>query len=142
MAEITTVARGERLLESAGRSSPKMNPPRLSSTFAIPLMAAAFCAAGPVSGQSRTDGAPPPPKLEPLPDAGIDSELEPQVTIIRRQTETIEEARVNGRLVWIRVTPLHGKPYYLVPDPSGSGLIRRDSFDFGVKVPLWDLLRF
>lgn len=119
-----------------------MKPPCLSCTLAIFVAAAAICAAGSVSAQPKTTDVPPPPKLEPLPDDGVDAELEPQITIIRRQTETIEEARVSGRLVWIRVTPLHGKPYYLVPDPSGSGMIRRDSFDFGVKVPLWDLLRF
>lgn len=119
-----------------------MKPRRLSRTLATTALAAALCAAPPVAAQAQPAEAPPPPKLEPLPEAGVDPELEPEITIIRRQTETIEEARVNGRLVWIRVTPLHGKPYYLIPDPNGYGLIRRDSFDFGVKVPMWDLLRF
>ena len=31
-----------------------------------------------------------------MPEYAADSELEPQITIIRRETETIEEARVNG----------------------------------------------
>ena len=61
--------------------------------------------------------APPPPKLEPLPEApppppeiANDPELEPQVTIIRRETETVEEYRVNGRLTMIKVTPRTGRP--------------------------------
>ena len=33
-----------------------------------------------------------------------DPELEPQVTIIRRETETIEEFRVKGRLTMVKVT--------------------------------------
>lgn len=92
--------------------------------------------------------APPPPKLEPLPEipppprvAG-DEELEPQVTITRRQGETVEEARVNGRLVWLRVTPLHGRPYFLIPDASGQAYIRRDSNETGLRVPLWVLFSF
>ena len=57
-----------------------------------------------------------PPVLEPLPEIAGDADLEPQVTITRRQDQTVEEARVNGRLVWIKVTPVHGRPYFLIPD--------------------------
>src|SRR5262245_10021264 len=51
--------------------------------------------------------APPPPGLEPVPEPAADPELEPQVTIKRKGGDTVEEARVNGRLVWIKVTPSH-----------------------------------
>ena len=91
--------------------------------------------------------APPPPQLEPLPEispapgVGGDPDLEPQVTISRKEGETVEEARVNGRLVWIKVTPRHGKSYFLIPDASGH-MIRRDSLDTGLKVPLWVLFEF
>ena len=34
----------------------------------------------------------------------------------RKDGETVEEARVNGRVVWIKVTPRHGRPYFLIPD--------------------------
>ena len=64
------------------------------------------------------------------------------MTIIRRNTETVEEARVNGRLVWVKVTPIHGRPYFLVPDNSGNVFIRRDSLDTGLRVPLWLLFEF
>lgn len=91
---------------------------------------------------------PPPPKLEPLPEpppvppeiAG-DPELEPQVTIVRRENETIEEFRVSGKLTMIRVTPRHGRPYYLIADADGS-FVRRDSLDTGLRVPLWVLFTF
>jgi len=90
-----------------------------------------------------------PPKLEPLPEppplppeiAG-DPDLEPQITIIRRQTETIEEYRVNGRLTMVKVMPKTGRPYYLVADGADGSFVRRDSLDTGLKVPLWLLFSF
>ena len=113
------------------------------------LVAAVVCVdvgAQPATGsppplETRSD-APPPPVLEPLPEAASDVELEPQVTIKRRQGETVEEARVNGRLVWIRVTPTHGRPYYLIPTLSGNAYVRRDSLESGLSVPMWVLFTF
>ena len=87
------------------------------------------------------------PKLEPLPEIapppGVseDAELQPQITITRRGGETVEEARVNGKLKWVRVTPVHGRSYYLIPDQSGHSMIR-DSNESGLKVPLWVLFSF
>jgi hypothetical protein len=93
--------------------------------------------------------APPPPKLEPLPEAppppveiATDKELEPQITVVRRDTETIEEYRVGGRLTMVKVTPKHGRPYYLVADSADGTFTRRDSLDTGLKVPLWVLFSF
>jgi hypothetical protein len=90
----------------------------------------------------------PPPQLEPLPEApppppavAADPELKGQVTTIQRENETIEEYRVNGRLNMVKVTPRHGHPYYLIADAKG-GLVRRDSLDSGLKVPLWVLYSF
>lgn len=83
-----------------------------------------------------------PPVLEPLPEIAGDSELEPQVTITRQKDQTVEEARVNGRLIWIKVTPVHGRPYFLIPDGNEYTFMRRDSLDSGLKVPLWVLFTF
>ncbi len=90
-----------------------------------------------------------PPPLQPLPeppppppDMASDAELEPQVTIIRREDNVVEEFRVHGELRYVRVTPRGGRPYYLVPDPSGATFIRRDSLDSNLKVPLWVLFSF
>ena len=115
---------------------------------ALPLLFAALLAA-PVAVQAQPSAAPPPPKLEPLPEipppppelAG-DPELEPQVTITRKDSETIEEARVAGRVIWIKVTPRHGRPYFLIPDPGGQIYLRRDSLESGLSVPLWVLFTF
>ena len=90
--------------------------------------------------------APPPPPLPaeaaaPAPPPLVtDPELEPQVTIIRRENETVEEVRIGGELRFVKVTPRTGVPYYLVPDPNGRQFIRRDSLDISVRVPLWVLL--
>jgi hypothetical protein len=116
--------------------------PRFASTLFLLAFACAVCAA---------QTAPPPPKLEPLPEpppppsqppaAQNDPELEPQVTVVERENETIEEFRVKGRLTMIKVTPRHGRPYYLVADSEGT-FWRRDSLDSGLKVPMWLLFSF
>ena len=91
----------------------------------------------------------PPANLEPLPEApppppeiASDPDLEPQITIVRRATETIEEYRVGGRLTMIKVTPKTGKPYYLVTDAETVRWVRQDSLDTGLKVPMWLLFSF
>ena len=82
----------------------------------------------------------PPP--QPPPDIVGDPELEPQVTIIRREDQVIEEVRVNGELRYVRVTPRHGRAYFLIPDANGATFIRRDSLDSSLKVPMWVLFSF
>lgn len=75
---------------------------------------------------------PPPP---PLP-AGADN-FEPQVTIVQRGEDRVEEHRVNGKLYMQKVTPSHGAAYYLV-DERGDGQWRRvDVTDSGLRVPQW-----
>jgi hypothetical protein len=110
--------------------------------LAVPAYAALILA-----GAAFAQPVPPPPPLPPesatapVPNAAVagDPDLEPQVTIIRRDTETLEEVRIGGELKFIKVTPRTGRPYYLVPDPSGRQYIRRDSLDPSIKVPMWVL---
>jgi hypothetical protein len=89
-----------------------------------------------------------PVKTEPLPqppppvDIAGDSELEPQVTIIRREDQVVEEVRIRGELRYVRITPRHGRPYFLIPDVNGATFIRRDSLDSSLKVPMWVLFSF
>jgi len=120
----------------------------LRHALAVVLFTAAGLsfAQGAPSTQSATP--PKPPGLEPLPEiapppelAG-DPDLEPQITIQQKEGETIEEARVNGQLKWIKVTPRHGKSYYLIPDAGGVRYVRRDNLDYGLKVPMWLLFEF
>ena len=97
--------------------SPPAAPPNTPPTYTTP-----------------PDSVPLPP---PIPDAAADPELEPQVTIIRRDTETVEEVRVNGELRYVKVTPKYGLPYYLVPSGNGQTYIRYDSLGSGVRAPMW-----
>jgi hypothetical protein len=125
---------------------------RPSTAARLFAVAALVACAGLVTGQTLAPAPPPPPippqtetpaEMVPLPpEIGGDTELEPQVTITRKEGETVEEARVNGRLVWIKVTPRHGRPYFLIPDTVGGVYIRRDSLDPGLRVPLWVLFSF
>jgi hypothetical protein len=119
--------------------------------FRLTFVAALLAAAGFVLAQGQSPAPPPPPmpqQLESLPEItpppGLtgDPELEPQVTITRKEGETVEEARVNGKLLWIRVTPRHGRPYFLIPDGADGVLLRSNSLDPGLRVPLWVLFSF
>ncbi len=122
-----------------------MSPPRPTPNAVATLLAAAFAAAFATSFAWAQPAPPPPPlpaesAVPPPPPLVTDPELEPQVTIIRRDTETLEEVRIGGDLKFIKVTPRTGVPYYLIPDPNGQQYIRRDSLDISIKVPLWVLL--
>ncbi|MCL2829257.1 MAG: DUF2782 domain-containing protein [Betaproteobacteria bacterium] len=80
---------------------------------------------------------PPPPEIIPF-----DPELEPQVTIRRNDTETVEEYRVNGQLYMLKVTPAGGIPYYLV-DPNGNGQFTPvEPVDKPISVPRWVIFSF
>jgi hypothetical protein len=112
--------------------------------FARPLAAAVFAALVAAFPAHAAD-APKPPAAEPLPEVPPppnvdDADLAPEITITNRERDTVEEARVNGILVWIRVTPRHGKPYYLIPTGGGNTFIRRESLGTDLKVPMWVLL--
>lgn len=79
---------------------------------------------------------PPPPGFE------FDPALEPQVTIQRRGTETVEEFRVQGRLYMIKVTPAHGVPYYLIDDVGRGNFVQRDNYDTRTRPPMWVIHQF
>ena len=122
------------------RSRPLLRIAPLALAALLAVAGTAF--AQPAPPPAAPPPPPPPPNLQPVPEAAGDAELEPQITITRRETETVEEARVNGRLMWVKVTPRHGRPYFLIPDGTDFGFIRRDTFDTGLKVPLWVLFTF
>lgn len=114
--------------------------------FALVLFCATTLAASVIAQPSAIPPGPPatpprPPSTTPPPppEFGAEPELEPQVTIIRRETDTLEEVRVNGELRYIRVTPRRGKPYFLVPNGNGQTYLRYDAFDGSLKPPMWQL---
>lgn len=82
--------------------------------------------------------APEPPQLPDPLETGAN--IEPQVTIIRKEDAVIEEYRINGALYMIRVTPNTGPAYYMI-DNDGDGRMETRSSDLDdVIVPQWVLL--
>ena len=98
---------------------------------------AAF-AAKPVPENLET--LPPPPAISPGPDEAVSDE--PEVTITRQTEQTIEEFRAGGKLYMIKITPKHGKPYYLVDDRGDGKFVRQESLDSGLRVPRWVIHSF
>ena len=86
-----------------------------------------------------------PPLSEPPPlplDIEPDSELETQVTIIKRGEDTIEEHRVNGELLMIKVIPRIGPPYYLKKNTAREYHTHPGEAGIDVSPPMWQLLKF
>lgn len=86
---------------------------------------------------------PEPPPMSPTPpaaEAPADN-AEPEITITTQGAERHEEYRVRGQLYMIKVTPAHGKPYYLI-DNEGRGQFSRSDFAPSIKVPMWVIKRF
>lgn len=82
------------------------------------------------------DQVPPPPKVqegEPLD--------EPEVTIRKKGTDTVEEYRMNGQLYMMKVTPEHGVPYYLHREDKGAEWVNVGP-NPPLSVPKWILFRF
>lgn len=107
----------------------------LLSALLLPVAFAALAQQRPADLQPLPEAPPPPPGL-------LDPALEPQVTIIKRGEDKVEEFRLAGKLYMVKVTPPGGKAYYLV-DEKGDGLMtRRESFESGNRVPMWVIGNF
>jgi hypothetical protein len=108
------------------------------------LAALLFAAALPVAAQQ-----PKPPVLQPIPEPPppppgyeLDSAVEPQVTILKRGTDTVEEYRIGGKLYMVKVTPPNGKPYYLIDHKGDGTFMRQDNYDSGIRPPMWVIFQF
>jgi len=87
---------------------------------------------------AESGAAPPPP-----PPAGNEGDLEPEVTIIHRGGEMIEEYRINGQLYMIKITPRKGIPYFLVDtDGDGNFEVRQNELGQEMLIPQWTILRW
>lgn len=66
--------------------------------------------------------------------------LEPDVTIIRKGEETIEEYRINNQVYMIKITPVIGPSYVLV-DTNGDGNLEVRQADYvkGMNINKWVL---
>lgn len=105
----------------------------------LTLQAAGFALASSLAlAQTR------PPNLQPVPEPPpppkgyeLDGSLEPQVTIIKRATEIVEEYRIGGRLYMMKITPTGGTPYYLIDHTGDGRFARQHSHDPGLRPPMW-----
>lgn len=104
--------------------------------FTFLVLPAAF--AQTAANEEEFEAVPAPPELpDPLENG---QPIEPEVTIIRREKEVVEEYRINGILYKVKITPAVGKPYYLI-DLDGDGRLesrRTGIYDDGL-VPQWVL---
>lgn len=107
------------------------------------IIALLFSLTLPAYAQSSapTDLQPLPEPPPPPPEMMLEPSLEPQITIVQRGEDTIQQYRIGGILYMLKVTPKHGVPYYLIDD-RGDGQFIRHSLDSGVRVPQWVLLNF
>lgn len=64
----------------------------------------------------------------------------PDVTLIETEERTIQEFRQNGVLVFVKITPKNGKPYYLAPRDPTKGWDDLERAE--AVVPRWVILRF
>jgi len=111
----------------------------LRSFFAVLLLALALPVAAQTQGKPPLQPIPEPPP--PPPGLELDPALEPQVTILKRGTDTVEEFRIGGKLYMIKVTPAHGVPYYMI-DRQGDGKFVRDDTQTQVRPPMWVIFSF
>lgn len=75
---------------------------------------------------------PPPPLVEE-----VDVATEPQVTIRKRQGETVAEYRINNRLYMMKVTRDDGREFYLIDEQGNGQFVQRDAINTGLRVPMW-----
>jgi len=101
-----------------------------------------LCAALPVFAQGKPQLQPIPEPPPPPPGYELDPALEPQVTILKRGTDTVEEYRIGGRLYMVKVTPANGRPYYLIDHKGDGRFSRQDSLDTGTRPPMWVIHQF
>ena len=88
------------------------------------------------AGRQPLPEAPPPPTVQ------ADPGLEPQVTITRRGQDKVEEYRIHNKLYMIKVTPPHGKPYYLIDEKGNGQMVRQGTLNPGLSVPMWVIKTF
>ena len=78
---------------------------------------------------------PPPPGME-----AFDAALEPEVNIIKAETETREEFRIKGKLYMIKVTPAVGPAFFLVDRQGDGKFIEANVPGADIKPPQWVIL--
>jgi hypothetical protein len=112
----------------------------MTHRYALPTCLLVALAAPLAPNAQPADPPPPPPLLESAPDPEL---AEPDVVVIERDDERIEEYRMNGQIYMVRIVPAVGPPYYLLDsDGNGSFETTRDELTPNMAVPNWVLFRF
>ena len=85
--------------------------------------------------QGEKTEAPPVPVIT---DSATGETLEPEVTIVKSERQTVSEYRVNGRLYMVKIEPDAGPAYYLI-DTDGDGVLdaQQDEQQYNNSVPQW-----
>jgi hypothetical protein len=112
------------------------------------FLASAALAEAPTTPQTEVPPPPPMPAeggtpgdAAPPPQNGAEV-IEPQVTIVKRGKDVIEEYRVGGQLYMVKIIPAKGYPYFLIDsDGDGSLETRRNELS-NPEVPQWVLFRW
>ena len=84
---------------------------------------------------------PEPPELPAPVQSG--EEMEPDITIIKKGKDTIQEYRRNGRLYMVKVQPQVGPAYYLL-DTNGDGRmdVKKNDLDKTSNINQWLLFEW
>ena len=95
------------------------------------------------------DKKPTPDSLEPLPEALPSPAVlegnpagEPEITVLQKGGNTVEEYRIGGELYMQKITPSHGVPYYLLKEDQGGTWSRIDGPAPPISIPKWVIFRF
>jgi hypothetical protein len=115
----------------------------LPITMLLALATAPVVTPDPASAPQETTAAVsgpedvPIPKKIPSPDA---AETAPSVNIRTIENgDVVEEYRQGGRIFMVRITPKHGKPYYLYDDDRNGRLDRTDADRANVSPVYWTI---
>lgn len=81
------------------------------------------------------------PELPPRIQSG--EEMEPDITIIRKGKDTIQEFRRNGRLYMIKVQPQIGPAYYMLDTNGDEKMdVRKNDMDKNTNINQWLLFEW
>jgi hypothetical protein len=96
-----------------------------------------LCICLPARAEEAPTPVPDPPDIPPPVESG--EAMEPDVTIIRRGEERIEEYRINNRLYMIKIKPVIGPAYYWVDTDGDGNMDVRRGMEQGMNIPQWVL---
>jgi len=79
---------------------------------------------------------PPPPAI-----GSEKGEQKPEITVIQKGDDKVEEYRIGGQLYMQKITPKHGVPYYLHKEDQDGGWVNVGP-NPPLVIPKWTIFRF